>query len=155
MSECWYIDSPLRGLVMPRSHSADLRRRVIDAVEAGASRREAAELFDVDASTAVRWLQCWAATKCCEPKPRGGSLSPLERYAEQILALVAEQPDFTLEETVTELRKRRIRTSKSSVARFFERHRITFKKKESASRGAAPRRRGPSASTLDAGARNV
>ncbi len=135
---------------MPRSHSAGLRRRVIDAVEAGASRREAAEVFDVDASTAVRWLRCWNETKCCEPKPRGGSLSPLEQYAEQIMALVAEQSDRTLEETVTELRKRRIRTSKSSVARFFQRHRITFKKKESAGRGAAPRRRGPGASTLDA-----
>jgi len=123
---------------------------VIDAVEAGASRREAAEVFDVDASTAVRWLRCWNETKCCEPKPRGGSLSPLEQYAEQIMALVAEQSDRTLEETVTELRKRRIRTSKSSVARFFQRHRITFKKKESAGRGAAPRRRGPGASTLDA-----
>ena len=119
---------------MPRSHSTDLRMRVIDAVEAGASRREAAELFDVDASTAVRWLQCWSETRCCEPKPRGGSLSPLERYAGQILALVAKQSDRTLEETVTELRKRRIRTSKSSVARFFQRHGITFKKKESAGR---------------------
>ena len=117
---------------MPRSHSADLRRRVIDAVEAGASRREAAEIFDVDASTAVRWLQCWNETRCCEPKPRGGSISPLERNAEQILALVAEQSDLTLEETVVELRKRRIRTSKSSVDRFFQRHGITFKKKESA-----------------------
>ena len=135
---------------MPRSHSSDLRRRVIDAVEAGASRREAAEVFDVDASTAVRWLQSWNETKCCEPKPRGGSLSPLERNAEQILALVAEQSDLTLEETVAELRKRRIRTSKSSVARFFQRHRITFKKKESAGRGAAPRRRGKGASMLDA-----
>jgi transposase len=135
---------------MPRSHSADLRWRVIDAVETGASRREAAELFDVDPSTAVRWLQCWNEAKCCEPKPRGGSISPLERYAEQILALVAEQSDRTLEETVTELRKRRIRTSKSSIARFFERHGITFKKKESAGRGAAPRRRGKGASTLDA-----
>jgi transposase len=123
---------------------------VIDAVEAGASRREAAELFDVDASTAVRWLQCWNETQCFEPKARGGSLSPLERHAEQILALVVEQPDRTLEETVTELHKRRIRTSKSSVARFFERHRITFKKKESAGRRTAPRRRGKSASTLDA-----
>jgi transposase len=74
----------------------------------------------------------------------------LERYAEQILALVAEQSDWTLEETVTELRKRRIRTSKSSVARFFQRRRISFKKKESAGRGTAPRRRGPGASTLDA-----
>ena len=135
---------------MPIPHSADLRMRVIDAVEAGASRREAAELFDVDASTAVRWLQCWNETRRCEPKPRGGSLSPLERYAGQILALVAKQSDRTLEETVTELRKRRIRTSKSSVARFFQRHRITFKKKESARRGAASRRRGQGASTLDA-----
>jgi transposase len=135
---------------MPKSHSADLRMRVIDAVEAGASRREAAELFDVDASTAVRWLQCWNETKCFEPKPRGGSLSPLERHAEQILALVTEQPDWTLEETVTKLRKQRIRTSKSSVARFFQRHRITFKKKESAGRGAASCRRGKGASMLDA-----
>jgi transposase len=140
---------------MPRAHSTDLRMRVIDAVEAGASRREAAEFFEVDASTAVRWLRCWNETRCCEPKPRGGSLSPLERYAEQILALVAEQPDRTLEEIVTELRKRRIRTSKSSVARFFERHEITFKKKESAGRGAAPCRRGKGAATLDARARNV
>jgi transposase len=123
---------------------------VIDAVEAGASRREAAELFDVDASTAVRWLHCWNETKRCEPKPRGGSLSPLERHSEEILALVVEQPDRTLEETVTELRRRRVRTSKSSVARFFERHRITFKKKESAGRRTAPRRRGKGASTLDA-----
>ncbi len=135
---------------MPRAHSTDLRMRVIDAVEAGASRREAAELFEVDASTAVRWLRCWNETRCCEPKPRGGSLSPLERYAEQILALVVEQPDRTLEEIVTELRKRRIRTSKSSVARFFERHEITFKKKESAGRGTTPRRCRPGAATLDA-----
>jgi transposase len=140
---------------MPKSHSVDLRKRVIGAVEAGASRREAAELFSVDASSAVRWLQCWNETKRCEPKPRGGSISPLERYAEQVLALVAEQSDLTLEETVTELRKRRIRTSRSAVARFFQRHDITFKKKESASRGAAPRRRGPGASALDARARHV
>ena len=53
----------------------------------------------------------------------------MERYAKQILALVAEQPDLTLEETVAELRKRRIRTSHSSVSRFFQRHDITFKKK--------------------------
>jgi transposase len=128
---------------------------VIEAVEAGASRREAAELFEVDASSAVRWLQCWNETRRCEPKPRGGSISPLERYAELILALVAEQSDRTLEETVDELRKRRIRTSKSSVARFFERHHITFKKKESAGRRTASRRRDTGASTLDARARHA
>ena len=56
-------------------------------------------------------------------------MSPLEQYAEQILALVAEQPDLTLDEAVSKLLKLRITTSKSSVSRFFQRHDITFKKK--------------------------
>ncbi len=134
---------------MPKSYSGDLRKRVIDAVQAGASRREAAESFEIDPSSAVRWLRCWTETGRCTPKPRGGSVSPLERHAERILALVAEQPDLTLEEIVAELRKRRIRTSQSAVWRFFERHEITFKKKESASGRTATRRRGPGAPALD------
>ena len=140
---------------MPKSYSADLRKRVIEAVEAGASRREAAESFDIDASSAVRWLQCWKETGCCARKPRGGSVSPLERHAERILALVAEQPDLTLEETIAELLKRRIRTSKSAVSRFFQRHAITFKKKESAGGRTAARRRGPGAPALDSRARHA
>ena len=114
---------------MPRAYSTDLRRRVIEAVETGASRREAAELFEIDPSSAVRWLQCWNDTGRCTPKPHRGSVSPLEEFAEEILALVAEQPDLTLQETVVELGERRIRTSKSAVSRFFQRHEITFKKK--------------------------
>ncbi len=140
---------------MPKSYSADLRRRVIEAVETGASRREAAESFGIDASSAVRWLQCWNETGRCAPKARGGSVSPLERHAKQILALVAEQSDLTLEETIAELRKRRIRTSKSAMSRFFQRHEITFKKKESAGGGTASRRRGPGAPALDPRARHA
>ena len=140
---------------MPNPYSADLRKRVIAAVEAGASRREAAEDFDIDASSAVRWLQSWNETGCCAPKPRGGSVSPLEQHAKQILALVAKQPDLTLEETTAELLKRRIRTSKSAVSRFFQRHNITFKKKESASGRTAPPRRRPGTPPLDAKARSV
>ena len=45
-----------------------------------------------------------------------------------MLALIAGQPDLTLLETVAELRKRRIRTSCSSLWRFFDRHNITLKK---------------------------
>jgi transposase len=78
----------------------------------------------------------------------------LERHAEKILAVVADQPDLTLHEIVMELRKQRIRTSQSAVARFFERHDITFKKKP-AGGGAAARRRGPSAQTLDSRARHA
>lgn len=138
---------------MPRAYSVDLRRRVIETVEMGASRREAAELFGIDPSSAIRWLQCWNDTGRCTPKPRRGSVSPLEAFAEQILALVAEQPDLTLEETVAQLRKRRIRTSKSAVSRFFQRHEITFKKKESAGGGTAAGGRGPRPPAMDSPAR--
>jgi transposase len=44
---------------MPKSLSGDLRERVIEAVQAGASRREAAERFEISASAAVKWLQRW------------------------------------------------------------------------------------------------
>lgn len=138
---------------MPKAYSADLRRRVIEAVDTGASRREAAERFEIDPSSAVRWLQCWNQTGRCAPKPRGGSTSPLEEYAKEIMALVDTQPDLTLEETVAELRRLRIRTSKSAVSRFFQRHGITFKKKESPGSGAAAGGRGPRTPALDSRAR--
>ena len=113
---------------MPKSYSGDLRERVIEAVEGGASRRETAERFEVSVSSAVKWLQRWQESKSAVPKPRGGSVSPLEEFAEQILDLIAQQPDLTLVETVAELRKRRIRTSRSSLWRFLDRHGITLKK---------------------------
>jgi len=128
MSEALCIDSPLRGRAMPKSYSGDLRERVIEAVEGGASRRETAERFEVSVSSAVKWLQRWHESKSAAPKPRGGSVYPLEEFAEQILDLIAQQPDLTLVETVAELRKRRIRTSRSSLWRFLDRHGITLKK---------------------------
>ena len=133
---------------MPISYSSDLRERVIEAVEVGASRREAAERFDVSVSSAIRWLQSWRKDRICAPKPRGGSRSALEAHAEEILALVDEQPDWTLDELIVAMRKRRIPGSRSALWRFFTRHDITFKK-NSASRRAKPSGRGPRAPTLD------
>jgi transposase len=114
---------------MPKAYSGDLRERVIEAVEAGASRYEAAEYFEVSVASAVKWLQRWNKERSAAPKPRDGSVSPLEVFASEILAVVAEQPDLTLDETLVELRKRRIKTSRSSLWRFFDRHNITLKKK--------------------------
>jgi transposase len=76
----------------------------------------------------------------------------LEEDAKEILALVAEQPDLTLDETVIELRKRRVRTSRSSLWRFLDRHDITLKKNFAGGRAAA-RRRGSRPPALDARAR--
>ena len=112
---------------MPKSLSGDLRERVVEAVGAGASRREAAERFEISASTAVKWLQRWRDHGVCAPKPRGGSRSVLENYADRILALIDEQPDRTLDELVAAMHKRRIPGSRSALWRFLDRHDITFK----------------------------
>jgi len=133
---------------MPKALSGDLRERVIEAVEAGASRREAAERFEISASSAVKWLQRWRDHGVCAPKPRGGRRSVLEDYADRILALIAEQPDRTLDELAEAMRKRGIPGSRSALRRFLDRHDITFKKKPAGSR-TTPRRRGASASALD------
>jgi transposase len=64
---------------MPKPCSLDLRERVLDAVETGASRREAAERFEVSASSAVKWMQRWHETGSVAAKPTGGSISPPAR----------------------------------------------------------------------------
>jgi len=110
-------------------YPGDLRIRVIEFVEAGASRRDAAEHFEVSASSAIRWLQRFHEDGTFEPMPRGGGSSPLEKYSQQILDLIGEQRDLTLNELVSILRKRRISASRSALSRFFARHGITFKKK--------------------------
>src|SRR2546428_225386 len=102
---------------MPKPCSQDLRERVLEAVETGASRREAAECYEVSASSAIRWMQRWHETGSVAAKPIRGSVSPLEKHARWLLALIAEQPDLTLDEVVTAMRKRRIAGSRSGRTR--------------------------------------
>jgi transposase len=110
---------------MRGTYPSEVRVRVIGLVEAGALRREAAEQLELSASSAVRWLHRWQAEGISGPKPRGGSTSPLEQHAEWILTIVTEQPDLTLDEIVSAMRKNRIRGSRSALWRFFARHDIT------------------------------
>jgi transposase len=85
---------------MARAYSADMRQRVIDRVESGASRREAAEHYEVSPSTAVIWVKCFRETGRYAAKRRGGSTSPLEKHADFLLALIELEPDLTLDEVV-------------------------------------------------------
>src|SRR5262245_31587041 len=128
MGESIGIDSLVGGWTMPKAYSGEMRERVIAEVESGASRREAAEEFAVSASTAVIWVKCFRQTGRCVAKPRGGSISPLEKHADFLLGLIDEQPDLTLDEVVLAMRKHKIAGSRTAVWRFFKRHKITFKK---------------------------
>ena len=134
---------------MPKPCSLELRERVVDAVESGASRREAAEWYDVSASSAIKWMQRRQATGSIAAKPSGGSISPLEAHADFLLALIVKQPDLTLDEIGTAMRKRRIAGSRVAVWRFYKRHNISFKKKP-AGGGARTSGRGPCPTALDA-----
>ena len=134
---------------MPKPCSLDLRERVLEAVASGASRREAAERFEVSASSAVKWLQRWRDIGSVAAKSTGGSTSALEDHADWLLALIAGEPDLTLDEVVAAMCKRRIAGSRSAVWRFFARHGISFKKKP-ARGGARASRRGPRTPALDA-----
>jgi transposase len=116
---------------MTKPLSPDLRLRVVGAIDAGMSRRAAAERFGVAASVAVKLYELWRRTGSVEPRPQGGDKRSkrIEAHAEAVLALVAETPDITLVEIAERLeRDYGERFAPSVVHRFFARRGITFKK---------------------------
>ena len=118
---------------MARSLSNDLRKRVVQAVEGGMSRRAAAIKYDVGEASAIRWTARYRRTGSWAPAKRGSRepRSPLDDYRDEILGLVEKKRDITLNEIVDHLRETHgVETSKSSVDRFFIRHGVTFKKRQ-------------------------
>ena len=75
---------------MTRPLSIDLRKRLIDAVEGGMSRRAAAERFGVGEATAIRWVERYPRTGRIEAEKMGprSPRSALERFRDEILELV-------------------------------------------------------------------
>jgi transposase len=123
---------------MPRAYSRDLRIRVIDAVSAGRSAREAARMFAVSASSAVKWVQRWRMLGVVEASPiRGHRRSPLIDHADWLLRLIDERPDATLAEMRALLRERGVTTSNASLWRFFDLRGVSFKKNRAGGRTVA------------------
>src|SRR5215204_2690703 len=93
---------------MPKSLSFDLRSRVLAAIDAGLSCRQAAARFGVSASSAIRWQGMRRAGGDARPKPQGGDrLSHrTEAHADLIHAALAEVPDITLPEVKARLARR-------------------------------------------------
>ena len=58
---------------MTGAYSQDLRKRVIAAIEPGASCRAAASRYAVSVSTVVNWRRRWLATGTAAAKPMGGT----------------------------------------------------------------------------------
>jgi transposase len=67
--------------------------------------------------------------------------SPLEPHAAWLLALIAAEPDLSLEDLVQRIEtERSLKTSTSSVDRFVQRHGLSFKKNAARHRARSPRR---------------
>ena len=122
--------------------SNDLRQRVVEAVNAGQSRRAAAERFGVSASSAVRWMQRVRDRGSFEPEPVGGDRRSgrIETHAEFILATVAEAPDITLAELQDKLiADQGERFGVTTIWRFFARRGVSYKKSRPTRRGRRAR----------------
>ncbi len=116
---------------MPKPLSYDLRARVLAAVDAGLSCRQAAKRFGVSASSAIRWHGLRRAGGDARPKPQGGDrLSHrTEAHAGLIQAALAEVPDITLPELKARLAGQGAWVSVAALWRYFRRHKITRKKR--------------------------
>jgi transposase len=119
--------------------SQDLRQRIVRAVEAGSSRRQAAEHFKVSPSAAIKLMRRVRETGSTAPAKIGGHRRPiLEPHADLIRTLVASKAGITLKQIQTALAERGIEVKAlSTVADML--HRLGLSHKKSAS----GRRAGP------------
>jgi len=116
---------------MGRVLSQDLRDRVVAAVAAGLSCRQAALRFGVSAASAIRWRQLALRHGTPAPKAQGGDRrsARIEAHAGFILAAIETSDDITLVELQALLAERGTPVGIGTLWRFFDRHRITRKKR--------------------------
>lgn len=89
--------------------SQDLRRRLVRAVEAGSSAREAARRFEVSVSAAIKLVRRVRETGSTMPTQIGGYRQPLLAGHEGVLReLTTSKPGITLSEIQATLTERGI-----------------------------------------------
>ena len=126
---------------MARAYSDDLRDRFCRALDRGMSARAAARLFEVSASTGVKWAQQWRATGNLSARPMGGR-KPVVLAGERdwLLARLDRECDPTLAALVAALREERgVEVCRDTLWRFLKRCGKSFKKRHSLPRSRTDR----------------
>ena len=116
---------------MSKALSLDLRERVLEAVAAGASHRQAGERFGVSAASVSRWRALARERGHARPRALGGDRRSgrIEAQAVLILGLLEDWPDQTIEELRQALAERGHRFGFGTIHRFFVRHGPTRKER--------------------------
>jgi transposase len=123
---------------MTKPYSEDLRTRVVAAVGAGASCREAARQFSISVSSVVRWAQRFRQSGSIAAKPMGGERHwRLKDERNWLLALVAAAPDLPLHDIRRALAARNVHVGYGTIWRFFAKEKITFKKNRARQRAGS------------------
>src|SRR5260370_28001586 len=140
---CFKLPAGRRPAWMAKPYSEDLRRRVVEASDNGATIPDAAEQCGVSISSVVRFLRLQRETGSVSAAKFGGYKEfALAAHEELVRSLIVEQPDITLAELETRLAKKKVMVGKSSISRFLDHLELPFKKKSAGRRaGSAGRRR--------------
>lgn len=116
---------------MSKALSVDLRVRVLGAVAAGASHREAADRFGVSAASVSRWRKREREQGDPRPKALGGDRRSdrIEAHHEAVMAALGPGRDATIEEVRASLAQQGLVFGFGTIQRFFARHAVTRKKR--------------------------
>ena len=93
---------------MGKPYSLDLRRRIVDYISSGHTRREAARVYGVSMITAVRLAMADRDHGDIRPKRQGrapGTAGKLAPHVDFLMAMVGKNPDITLQELADSLKE--------------------------------------------------
>ena len=112
------------------AYSEDLRKKIVEVVERGMPKSQAARVFGVGISTVKRYVATYREGSSLAPKKRPGSKPKLDEGARKLLeANLEEHPEATLPQRCEFLRRvRGVSVSVSTVSRILRRMGWTRKK---------------------------
>ena len=124
---------------MGYGHSMDLRRRIIGAVQAGDSARQAARRFQVSPASAIKLVARWRRTGSYAPGQVGGQKKRrLANHQDWLREVIARTPDVTLAELQTQLAAQGITISQTAIHTTLRAWGYRYKKNDPGGRAAAP-----------------
>ena len=105
------------------AYSEDLRKKIVEAVEKGMPKSEAARTFGVGISSVKRYMSTYREGRTLAPKKRPGSKPKLDEDARRLLeANLEEHPEATLPQRREFLRRVcAVSVSDSTVSRMLRR----------------------------------